>query len=65
VSEPELSTMLHFEVVVPEALELVIVQLPDKFIEGVTTPPQLAKNTVNIKTKTNIKYFLFILFLPK
>jgi hypothetical protein len=53
VSEPELSTILHFEVVVPEALELVIVQLPVKFVEGMTAPPPLQpdKNIANTKNK--------------
>ena len=38
VSDPELSTILHFAVVTPEVLELVIVHLPVRFVEGVTIP---------------------------
>jgi len=62
VSDPELSKMLPFEVVVPEALELVIVQWPDKFIDGMTVPPppQPDKNIASIRNKTTKKYFLFI-----
>jgi hypothetical protein len=73
VSDPELSTILHFEVVVAPILFIglfvavtifVIVQLPVKFVEGVTTPPQPDKNIANIKNKTTKKTFLFIFKIP-
>jgi hypothetical protein len=47
-----------------EVLVLVIVQLPDKLVEGVITPLQPDKNIANIKIKTIEIYFFFISLSP-